>query len=248
MAAFKDHFSKKSGDYSKFRPSYPPELYLYLSQICADHDTAWDCATGTGQAARGLADYFNCIVATDASEKQIANVSGPDHIFFRVAAAEKSSISSSTVDLVVVAQALHWFAHDGFYQEVKRVLKPDGIFVAWTYNLLVISPEIDRIIEKLNTDIVGEYWPSERQLVNDNYRTIDFPFQEITIPSFAMETEWSLEHLMGYLGTWSSVARYRAAKGQDPLQDIMADLSVIWGCPKDTKRIKWPLSFRAGRC
>lgn len=248
MPDFKDHFSRQSVDYKRFRPSYPPELYSYLSDICGGRVLAWDCATGTGQAAQGLSPFFDHIVATDASEKQISQAQGADNISFRIATAEKTELETSSVDLIVVAQALHWFDHDAFYQEVKRVLKPGGILAVWTYDLLEINEKIDPIIHKLNDDIVGEYWPSERQLVRDKYQTIDFPFQEKAAPSFSMASSWTRDDLIGYLGTWSSVVRYRADKGRDPLQEIMPALSAAWGQHSDKKTIQWPLSFRIGCC
>lgn len=244
---FKDHFSKQSKDYSKFRPLYPPQLYEHLSDICGGHALVWDCATGNGQAARGLAGFFDQIVATDGSARQIANAVGPDNVSFGVAMAEQSGLAASSVDLVTVAQALHWFDRGAFFQEVRRVLKPGGILAVWTYNLLKIENDIDLIINKFDQDIIGLYWPPERQLVRDEYGTIDFPFGEIAMPAFNMELSWQLDDLLGYLGTWSSVVRYRQAKGQDPLNEIRSELSAAWGPASDEKRVKWPLSFRVGR-
>ncbi len=244
---FKDHFSNQSKGYSKFRPLYPSELYQHLSDICCGHKMVWDCATGTGQAARGLSEYFEHIVATDGSEKQIASAHGSDNVTFSVATAERSGLDTSSVDLITVAQALHWFDHDAFFKEVERVLKPGGILAVWTYNLLKIEDKIDLILQEFNENIVGEYWPPERQLVRDEYKTIDFPFDVIAMPAFNMETYWTLDDLLGYLGTWSSVVRYRQAKGQDPLEKIQAELSTVWGGASDEKRVKWPLSFRVGK-
>ncbi len=207
----------------------------------------WDCATGTGQAARGLSNYFDRIVATDGSEKQIVNAVGPENVSYRVATAEQSGIKASSVDLVTVAQALHWFAGDAFFKEAKRVLKPNGIIAAWTYNLLKIDENIDPILQKFNEDIIGEYWPPERQLVRDEYRTIDFPFDEIVMPAYSMEALWTLDDLLGYLATWSSVVRYRQARGHDPLKIIQPELSAVWGEKEKTKAVRFPLGFRVGR-
>lgn len=247
MPIFKDHFSIQSKGYSKFRPLYPAELYSHLFDMCGGHSLVWDCATGTGQAARGLSEYFDNIMATDGSEKQIASAHAPENVAFSVATAEYSGLDGCSVDLITVAQALHWFDHDAFFKEVRRVLKPGGILAVWTYNLLEVGEDIDPILHQFNDNIVGDYWPAERQLVRDEYKTIDFPFDEIEMPNFSMETSWTLDDLMGYLATWSSVVRYRQAKGHDPLQGIYSKLLVAWGDTTEEKLVKWPLSFRVGR-
>jgi len=254
MTEFKDYFSTQSKAYGRFRPQYPEELYEYLSGICEGHDLAWDCATGTGQAARGLSGYFNNVVATDASAAQIENTQGPGNVVFHRGLAEKSGLAAQSVDIITVAQALHWFDLDGFYREVKRVLKPNAVLAVWTYNLLeVAEDDIDRIIKKFDEDIIGTYWPDERQLVRDNYAAMAFPFDETdsAIPEFNMTMLWSLDDLMGYLATWSSVLAYKTARGEDPLREVHSDLYDVWGSPNDKKgdkkNIKWPLSFKIGR-
>ena len=70
---FKDHFSDRSNDYARYRPVYPVALFAYLASITPEHMRAWDCATGTGQAALMLADYYSEVIATDASASQIEN-------------------------------------------------------------------------------------------------------------------------------------------------------------------------------
>ena len=70
---FKDHFSTQAADYAKYRPHYPPALFEYLASIAPAKKVAWDCGTGNGQAALGLALHFEMVIATDPSEKQIRN-------------------------------------------------------------------------------------------------------------------------------------------------------------------------------
>jgi ubiquinone/menaquinone biosynthesis C-methylase UbiE len=198
---FKDHFSGHAADYAKFRPNYPRELFEYLASIAPGRGRAWDCATGNGQAAVGLSAFFDRVIATDASERQILGASRNERIEFRVAAAEKSGLESKSIDLVTVAQALHWFDLDAFYAEAMRVLKPLGILAAWCYGFLEIAPEINAIVNRFYDEIVGPYWPPERKIVEDGFRTIPFPFDEFESPVFAMQAHWSLEQLVGYLRT-----------------------------------------------
>jgi ubiquinone/menaquinone biosynthesis C-methylase UbiE len=194
-----------------------------------------------------LTPYFEQVIATDASEKQIANAIEHSKITYLVAPAEKTSIESASLDLIVVAQALHWFDFGRFYAEVRRVSKPGGVLAAWSYSLLRIAPEIDLVLDKFYTDVVGSFWPRERKLVNDRYQSIIFPFGELDAPQFKMEAEWSLEHLIGYLGTWSAVQRYKEKHKSDPVEAFAEDLKLLWGQPQDERRVHWPINMRVGR-
>jgi len=243
---FKDHFSKQAADYAKFRPTYPQELFDYLGSIAPSRQLAWDCGTGSGQAAVGLASAFDRIIATDASEKQIANAQSYERFEYRVAPAENSGIGSKTIDLIMVAQALHWFDRDRFYAEARRVLKADGILAASAYNLLHIEKPIDEVVNRYYYEVVGPFWPPERRLV-EQFADLPFPFQEIDPPKFEMTADWNLDHLLGYLGTWSSTQRFIAAKGSDPLEQIFDALSRSWGEPGQTRTISWPIVIRIGR-
>ena len=243
---FKDHFSKQAADYAKFRPTYPQELFDYLGSIAPSRQLAWDCGTGSGQAAVGLASAFDRIIATDASEKQIANAQSYERVEYRVAPAENSGIGSKTIDLIMVAQALHWFDRDRFYAEARRVLKADGILAASAYNLLHIEKPIDEVVNRYYYEVVGPFWPPERRLV-EQFADLPFPSQEIDPPKFEMTADWNLDHLLGYLGTWSSTQRFIAAKGSDPLEQIADDLRNVWGDPKQLRSVTWPLAVRVGR-
>ena len=242
---FKDHFSKQAADYAIFRPGYPQELFTYLGSIAPSRQLAWDCGTGSGQAAVGLATAFDRVIATDASEKQIANAQPHEHIEYCVSPAENSGIQSGTIDLIMVAQALHWFDLNRFYTEAQRVLKPDGVLAASAYNLLQIEPAIDEVLNRYYYKVVGPFWPPERKLV-ENFANLPFPFHQIDPPTFEMTASWNLDHLVGYLGTWSSTRRFIAAKGDDPLEQITDDLHDVWGPPEQTRKVIWPLILRVG--
>jgi SAM-dependent methyltransferase len=243
--SFKDHFSAQAEDYAKFRPSYPRELFTYLASIAPSRQLAWDCGTGNGQAAVGLASVFDRVIATDASQKQIANAEPHERVEYRVAPAENSGIKSGSVDLIMVAQALHWFDLDRFYAETRRVLKPDGVLAASAYNLLRIEPAIDEIVNRYYYEVVGPFWPPERKLV-ENFADLPFPFHEIEPRKFDMTAQWNLDHLLGCLRTWSSTQQFIAARRSDPLQEINEDLRNAWGNPQQKRRVMWPLILRIG--
>ena len=242
---FKDHFSRQAANYAKFRPRYPREMFEYLGSLAPSRKLAWDCGTGNGQAAIGLASVFDHVIATDASDKQIANAEPHERVEYRVAPAENSSIKSGTVDLIMVAQALHWFDLDPFYAEAGRVLKPDGVLAASAYNLLQIEPAIDEIVNRYYHEVVGPFWPPERKLV-EQFADLPFPFHEIDPPEFEMTAQWNLDHLVCYLRSWSATQRFMAAKGADPLEQITDELRVAWGNPQQARSVIWPLTLRVG--
>jgi len=245
--SFEDHFSGHSGQYAQYRPRYPDEIYAYLASIAPARALAWDCGTGNGQAAIGLAKHFDRVHATDASAEQISLAYSDARVNYRVEPAEHVSLHDASTDLVTVAVAIHWFDFDTFYREVKRVLKPDGILAAWTYNAVEVSPEIDELIWHYYRDIVGEYWPERIRYLEQRYETIPFPFEEIVPPAFAMEINWNLLQLAGFLDSWSATQRYKAQKGRHPLNLIWQPLLAAWGNENETRRVRWPLHFRIGR-
>ena len=244
--SFKDHFSSLANEYSRYRPRYPEELFRYLSTLAPRHDLALDCATGNGQAAHGLAPFFNRIIATDASAQQIAHAYPHERITYAVASAEHSPAESSSVDLVTIAAAIHWVEFEKFYAEVNRVLRPGGIFAAWSYLRSTISPDIDRVCEKYR-EIIHEYWPPERQYVEEEYRTIPFPFDEIVPPSFTLHQEWTMNELIGYWETWSASKKYLEHNNVSPVDKIRKELETVWRDPSVKRSIRWVLFFRIGR-
>lgn len=243
---FKDHFSKQAADYAKFRPHYPPKLFDYLASLAPGHDYAWDCATGNGQAAIGLATHFQRVIATDASAQQIENAERHDSVFYSVAPAENSGIKSDSIDLIMVAQALHWFDLDAFFNEARRVLKRGGILAVSSYNFLEVAPEIDRIVKKFYRQTTGPFWPPERELVENDYASIEFPFPELPPVQFEMIAHWNLHQLLGYLRTWSATQKFIAAKKFDPVEPLAKELAAHWKNVDETRAVKWPLHLRVG--
>lgn len=247
ISDFKDHFSGNSSDYAAYRPGYPADLFAWLASQAPGRDLAWDCATGSGQAALGLTPYFLAVVATDASAAQVAQARSHPRVRYAVAPAEDSGLAAASVDLVTVAQAAHWFDLPAFHAEVKRVLRPGGVLALWCYERLGIDPALDEVVESFYGRQLGPHWPPERRHVESGYRHLDFPYTELAAPAFAMEARWTLDQLMGYFATWSAVKRYRQATGSDPLPALRRALAALWVSLDEPKPIKWPLSLRLGR-
>jgi len=192
--AFKDHFSQVSEHYAEHRPRYPSALFDWLAAQCAEHELAWDCATGNGQAATELGRVFQRVIATDASAAQIAQAVAHPRVFYQVTSAATSDIDTGSVDLISVAQALHWFDLPRFYAEARRVLKPEGRIAIWSYGLHSLSHRaLDACIDRFYRDRLGAYWPAERRHVETGYRDLAFPFTAIHAPTFVMQMRWTLD-------------------------------------------------------
>jgi ubiquinone/menaquinone biosynthesis C-methylase UbiE len=243
-APFKDYFSGHAAAYAAHRPSYPPELFSFLASLCRTRQRAWDCATGNGQAARGLAPQFEQVIATDASEQQISAAELCEGVEFRVARAEASGFPDAYIDLVTVAQALHWFDIDKFFEEVRRVVRPGGACAAWCYNLCSVAPQIDSVVRRFYSHVVGPFWPPEREIVEDRYRSLSFPFIARETPYFFMHRDLTLPELISYFGTWSATRRYITETGHDPLTGLYEDLLPRWGDAALPRPVRWEIALR----
>jgi SAM-dependent methyltransferase len=247
MTDFKDNFSQQSDIYVKYRPHYPKELYRYLSSLTPQHQLAWDCGTGNGQAAIGLTSFYDTIIATDPSEQQIKNAFLNEKIIYKVEKVEAHSLASDSVDLVTVANALHWFDFDIFYKQTIRVLKHNGIIAAWCYRIPTISPQIDSIVTDFNDNVMDNYWLPENKLVDQEYKTIPFPFSAIDSPTFFSERQMTLEDFIWYLNTWSATQRYISQHGSNPTTQVKDKLQKVWEIGDNKKTVIWRLVLKVGR-
>lgn len=244
-----DHFSGVAAAYAAFRPRYPAALFAYLGTVAPRRELAWDCGAGSGQAAEGLLSQFSRVVATDISRPQLASSIPHGRLGLAAASAEASPLAPGIADLAVVAQALHWLDVGAFYAEVRRIVVPGGVLAVWSYGLARLDdPRLDAPFRSFYDETVGPYWPPQRRLVDNGYRDIAFPFEALAPPDVAMEATWTLDELLGYVGTWSALGRFRAAHGgRDPMPPLADALGRSWGMPGSRRRIRWPLVVRVGR-
>lgn len=243
----KDNFSTQAALYARFRPTYPPALIAHLATLAPARASAWDCGTGNGQVAVHLATHFDQVYATDISEKQMLEAPEHPRIRYALEPAEYCSAPDQAFDLIVVAQAIHWFDFDRFYTQVRRVLRPGGVLAVVGYGLFETDTSaVDAVIRRFYNSIVGPFWDSERRYIDEAYQTIPFPFAEIRVPDFSMQYRWSLPDLLGYLNTWSATQHYIRAKGHNPVAQIEAELRQAWGGVGE-QEIRFPLLLRAGR-
>jgi SAM-dependent methyltransferase len=242
---FHNYFGPQANRYVEFRPRYPAALFHYLAVVGGGTRLAWDCATGNGQAAVRLADRFARVVATDPSDAMIAHAIPHPRVTYAVAKYE-SAIPEHTANLVTVGQALHWFDIDPFMHEVRRVLVPGGVLAVWCYSRCSVNSGVDEIVDMFYRVTLGPYWSKERALVDEGYRTIALPLDEIAPPTFEMIEEWSLGEFASYIRTWSAVNKFIAARGEQPVLVFEDALAGMWGDPAVRRRVKWPVHLRIG--
>lgn len=247
MNPFKDNFSKQAGIYAKFRPAYPIALFDYLQGLTTEHDLAWDCGTGNGQSAVQLACFYDKVYATDPSEEQIKHAFQNDKVTYKVEKAEQPGLHTNSTDLVTVAQAIHWFDFDLFYPEVRRVLKPGGIIAAWAYSFPVINPDIDPVIKDFHDNIVGKFWLPENKLIDLEYKTIPFPFEEVQSPAFYIKSSETLADLIGYIRSWSATQKYIDHYKEDPVIALQQHLLKYWKEKTLKREASRRLILRIGR-
>jgi len=242
--SFKDLFSERPDAYARYRPTYPPALFAWLAAQVPSAKLAIDVGTGNGQAAVALAEHFERVIGLDPSEAQLGSARRHPRVEYRSSRAEQLATADASADAIYVAQALHWFQHGAFFGEVRRVLAPGGVLAVSCYELSKITPEIDAVVMELYQGYLDAYWEPERKLVETGYRTIDFPFPERAVPAFDMRAAWTLEDLVGYLGTWSPLKRFRSERGFDPLEAIVPAPRAAWGEARE-RTVVWPLTVRA---
>ena len=245
-SVFEDYFSSLANAYRRYRPSYPPAVFQFLAENAPAREVALDIAAGNGQAAAGLAHWFERVIAFDPSEEMIAHALPTAGVEFHLGRAEDIPARDHCADVIIVAQALHWFDQNAFFKEAERVLKPGGLLAILVYGRLSVSPKIDDIIEDYYLNVVGDHWPKERKLVEEKYESIQLPFQEVHFPPTPMRVKWTFDELLGYLETWSASKRWREKNEGFATEKIRPLLEPLWG---DEKRhvVNFPLQVRVQR-
>lgn len=241
---FQDYFSRQAEIYAKARPTYPEQLFEYLAAQAPARQLCWDCATGNGQAATSIALYFEQVIATDGSPQQITNALKRNNITYKVGTAEESGLPDSSVDLITVATAAHWFNLDLFYKEAERVAKPNGLLALWTYSEAKISKEVDELMEWFMYDYLHDYWPDGRWYVRNKYETLPFPYTAMQTPGFFCRMNWNRQQWLNYVMSWSAYNNYTAKNPAEPIQQVLLPkLSILWN-DTEVKPVTWQLHLK----
>ncbi|KAI7992049.1 hypothetical protein LOK49_LG12G02634 [Camellia lanceoleosa] len=268
-----DLFHKQAKQYAEARPNYPEELFHFIASKTPSHDLVWDVGTGSGQAAKSLSEIYKNVVGTDTSQKQLDFAPKLPNVKYQctppnLSMAELESIvaAQSSVDLVTIAQALHWFDLPTFYQQVKWVLKkPNGVIAPWCYTMLEFDGSFDAVFRQFYSDSKPysfqqffsdskPYWESARKLVDDKYRGIEFPFEPVDGTDHTGPFEFKTERLMDldsvftYIKSWSA---YQTAKekGVELLSnDVVENFKRAWGEDGDSQKVaKFSVHLRIGK-
>jgi SAM-dependent methyltransferase len=244
---FKDHFSEGAAAYAAHRPTYPAGLVDFLARLAPARRLAWDSGCGSGQLSVLLAGGFERVVATDASPEQIERAAPHPQVEYRCAPAGASGLAAGVVDLATAAQAAHWFDLPAYYAEVRRVTRPGGVVALVSYGVVTVDAEVDAILRPFYRGVLASFWPPERRHVDDGYRSLPFPFEELETPGFEIRLDWRLEDLVGYIGTWSAVWALEQGEGPGPFATLRRDLAAAWKPAAAARTVRWPLALRVGR-
>lgn len=243
-AATPDRFGGVAERYATCRPRYPRAVFHYLAAIAPSTRLAIDVAAGSGQATAGLRERFNRVIAMDLSARQLGAMPSLD-VPRVVARAEQLPVQAHTADLIVAAQALHWFDTSLFFASCTDVLRPGGVFAALVYGQVAIAPKIDQLVLRLHDVTLAADWAIDRASVMAGYPSVRLPGRQLAIAQFVLEQSMTADGFLGYLSTWSAVSAYRERTGDDPLATMRDELHHVWG--ENARTARWPLRVRASR-
>jgi SAM-dependent methyltransferase len=245
--SFHDHFSDRATGYARYRPFWPMEVVHHLAGLAPGRELAWDAGCGSGQLSALLAERFRHVRATDASGDQLARAVPHARVEYARALAQESGLPDRSVDLATAAQAAHWFELELYFAEVRRVVRPGGILALISYGMASTGSEADRVLERFHRTVLDPRWPPERRHVEEGYRSLPFPFEELGVPPFVMEARWTGEDFLGYLETWSTMRNLERDEGRRRIEAFQEAFLRAWGPAEESRRVQWPLAIRLGR-
>lgn len=241
------HFQSGGEAYALHRPSYPPELAQQLAQACVGNRLAIDVGCGSGQLSLLLADHFERVLATDISADQLAHVHQHPKLTYRLEAAESISAADASADLIVAAQAAHWFDLDRFYVECRRVAAPGAVVALVSYGVPYIEGVLNARFQRFYWQQTPPFWPAGRHQVETGYSELPFPFEQLPFSMLFIQRQWTAGQFLDYLKTWSAYRRACDSGGKIVFDLFEQELLTHWGGPDQPQRICWPISVRLGR-
>lgn len=158
-----------------------------------------------------------------------------------------------SVDLVTVAQAVHWFDLPKFYSLVARLLrKPGGLLAVWCYNDAVVSPAFDSAFKRFH-DSTLPFWHPNAFLAIEGYKRLPFPFESIGLGSeekpleLDIPKEMSFEGFLKMISSWSAVVTAKDQGVELLSQTVVKELETVWGGSKLVRSVIYKAFMLAGK-
>lgn len=241
------HFQQGGAAYAQSRPTYPAELAQLLAQSCVEQGLAIDVGCGSGQLSVLLADHFDSVVATDVSADQLAYAQQRPNLLYRCEPAESMSTAAAAADLIVAAQAAHWFDLARFYPECRRIGKPGAVVALASYGVPYLEGALNARFQRFYWQQTTRFWPAGRCQVETGYSELHFPFEPLPSPKLFIRRDWNIDQFLDYTKTWSAYRRALIEGEREIFERFSAELTEFWGDPDSLQRISWPISVRLGR-
>ncbi|ORX52295.1 S-adenosyl-L-methionine-dependent methyltransferase [Hesseltinella vesiculosa] len=267
-------FAKSSFDalsYMNFRPSYNKlAMQSFLQHHHGDRLLAVDLGCGPGTATLLLTDCFDQVIGIDPSDSMLvtarstAKAKGITNVDFVQGSDHKLPLADHSVDLLTIAQSLHWFDPTLFLPEAKRVLKPSGTLVAWGYMYGEIDGHSDLLRQLGRHTTLADYWEPGRTIAEGgciswlplfqqyfghvqhfSYPTKLTPMSQIQHPPWMDPSELTYPGLVQYTKTWSCYKNWKDDPANANQPDVIDAFfqANLRHTSESTYRIQWPHSI-----
>lgn len=232
-------FTDRVENYVKYRPTYPPEVIAFFdSRVGVTKDSVVaDVGSGTGISAKLFLDH-GCVVygiePNDAMRSAAEEFLNEYPKFISVnATAEQTTIEDDTVDLVIAAQAFHWFDPDKTRAEFKRILKPGGSVALMWNERRTSSSDFLRDYEELHFKYGRDYKEVRHDRINNEVLK-DFFQKDFEHVSFENYQELDLDGLKGRITSSS----YMPNAGDDTFPAMIKDVERLFANYAEKGKIK----------
>lgn len=232
--------------YARFRPGFPPSVCDALAAEVKVRALAVDVATGSGQLAVALAPHFEAVLGVDSDSRMLAHACECSGVTYATSPADRLPVAAHSVGLVSVANAIHWIDTAGFRSELERVLVHQGVFAILKHG----SPVLPKLVHDLDAeyrDVLRPYADARLDVHNLTFAEVPLGFDRDGSFDGYVDYDWTWDHYLGLLATFSAASAYQAARGLCPTSRIAARVRDVWG--EGRRPVRFPVHARwAIRC
>lgn len=239
-ASFQPKFGQVAEEFQRFRPDYPAEIYAHiLRRVPEQHRArAMDLGAGTGMVTGHLIRYFREVISVEPDAQMAAKIA--EHYplaVIRIVPAEECLQAPESVDLITIANALHWMDADRIFANARIWLRRDAVLAIFDRPLPKANPEVDSVTL---AELRGPWKPHRDPRLRRAENCLD---QVRAAPGFRSVEEVKSPHVVSmspedYAGFWRSTSygsayarglpdpesywkglesRFRAAAGDDKI-------------------------------